>query len=116
MMSEYTDQCSVRIYYTYTYNCMVCKLYNQINLWKLIGLGSDTFCYRLLLGQRPYWWVHVSSRWPNDQAIHQVYITCETGPGMYKVDMQYSFVGVLSMQAYMRACVCVRVRVWDLQC
>ena len=38
--------------------------------------------YRLLLGERPYWWVHTNSDWPSDQRIHQVYITCETGPGI----------------------------------
>ncbi|XP_065882517.1 glucose-6-phosphatase 3-like isoform X2 [Dysidea avara] len=36
----------------------------------------------LLLGERPYWWVHTNSDWPSDQTIHQVYITCETGPGV----------------------------------
>ena len=70
-------------------------------------LASVTFCYRLLLGQRPYWWVHVSSRWPNDQAMHQVYITCETGPGTYILAVQCSCIAVLGKLAYMRACMCV---------
>lgn len=35
---------------------------------------------RLLLGNRPYWWVWLHTDWPH--LLHQSPVTCETGPGI----------------------------------
>ena len=37
-------------------------------------------CDRLLLGNRPYWWVWLHTDWPH--LLHQSPSTCETGPGV----------------------------------
>ena len=39
------------------------------------------FFSRLLLGNRPYWWVWLYTDWPH--LLHQSPVTCETGPGIY---------------------------------
>ena len=38
-------------------------------------------CARLLLGNRPYWWVWLHTDWPH--LLYQSPVTCETGPGIY---------------------------------
>ena len=42
--------------------------------------SSCALYYRVLRGDRPYWWVHESAKWQN-VTIQQYELTCETGPG-----------------------------------
>lgn len=41
------------------------------------------FLFRILFGERPYWWVHETNYYSNASApeIQQFPLTCETGPG-----------------------------------
>lgn len=41
------------------------------------------FLFRILFGERPYWWVHETDYYSNTSAppIQQFPLTCETGPG-----------------------------------
>lgn len=48
---------------------------------------------RLLLGNRPYWWVWLHTDWPH--LLHQTSVTCETGPGMDTIMILYHY-GVYS--------------------
>ena len=43
--------------------------------------------FRILFGQRPYWWVQETTFYHNNSAPHleQFQITCETGPGQHRV-------------------------------
>jgi len=42
-----------------------------------------SFIFRILFGERPYWWVHETDYYSNTSApeIQQFPLTCETGPG-----------------------------------
>lgn len=42
-----------------------------------------SFLFRILFGERPYWWVHETNYYSNASApaIQQFPLTCETGPG-----------------------------------
>uniref|UniRef100_A0A674JXV1 Phosphatidic acid phosphatase type 2/haloperoxidase domain-containing protein n=1 Tax=Terrapene triunguis TaxID=2587831 RepID=A0A674JXV1_9SAUR len=47
------------------------------------GIVIFSFHYRILFGQRPYWWVHETGYYGNASTpvIQQFPLTCETGPG-----------------------------------
>lgn len=48
--------------------------------WEVTGL--DLCCFRVLRGDRPYWWVGENPElWNSSRRLIQVPITCETGPG-----------------------------------
>lgn len=44
---------------------------------------TNPFHFRILFGERPYWWVHETDYYSNASApaIQQFPLTCETGPG-----------------------------------
>lgn len=44
---------------------------------------SVVFFFRILFGERPYWWVHETAHYANTVPPHieQYPMTCETGPG-----------------------------------
>jgi len=60
------------------------KLSNKICF--LQKVNNDTLVlvvFRVLHGQRPYWWVPESGLYPANSTVLQQYsLTCETGPGV----------------------------------
>ena len=50
-----------------------------IDSYMILTSACDYF--RLLHGERPYWWVHETSLYQVAPTIHQYSLTCETGPG-----------------------------------
>ena len=52
-------------------------------LCKLTNNFFTCVCYRLLHGQRPYWWVYETKFYSEDNRpdFDQFELTCETGPG-----------------------------------
>lgn len=49
------------------------------------------FLFRILFGQRPYWWVQETHFYHNNSFPHleQFSITCETGPGLCQYILKY---------------------------
>ena len=63
---------------------------NIVLKWSALSLslspvtGDEFVIFRLLLGNRPYWWVWLHTDWPH--LLHQSPLTCETGPGVMDTD------------------------------
>nr|XP_013005144.1 glucose-6-phosphatase isoform X2 [Cavia porcellus] len=87
-------------------------------LWvAVIGDWLNLVFKWILFGQRPYWWVRDTDYYSNTSAplIKQFSVTCETGPGREKANIQisvpecHSVAGILGRAAE-------RVSVPDLPC
>lgn len=64
----------------------------------------SVFCFRILFGERPYWWVHETPYYANTVPPHieQYPMTCETGPGEichYTCMAGFNCLGVLKKAA-----------------
>ncbi|XP_016057523.1 PREDICTED: glucose-6-phosphatase [Miniopterus natalensis] len=87
-------------------------------LWvAVIGDWLNLIFKWILFGQRPYWWVLDTDYYSNTSAplIKQFPVTCETGPGKKKADLQVS-VSERHFVAGILGCAAERLFVTNLPC